>query len=199
MSNTIVLASNNTGKLKEIRHYFSDLNYTIVSQADYNISSVEETGKTFIENALLKAHHVSQHSNQAILADDSGLIVNQLKGEPGLHSARYAGEPCSDANNNQKLLQALHHTPPKDRTAYFICVLVFLRFPSDPVPLISQGIWHGNILTQPQGKDGFGYDPLFFVPKYECTAAQLPLHVKNQISHRAQALHKMRQQLNTLE
>lgn len=198
MQQTIVFASHNSGKVQEVHHYFSPFDYNIIAQNDFHVPPVAETGKTFIENALIKAHHATQYSKHPVLADDSGLVVDFLNGQPGLHSARYAGEPCSNEKNNQKLLQALQHASPSQRRAYFICVLVYLRHPADPVPLISQGLWHGQILTAPQGTQGFGYDPLFFIPEHHCSAAELSLTIKNKISHRAQALEKMRKQLQTL-
>lgn len=198
MKQQIIFASNNPGKIQEVKHYFATFAYDIIAQNDFNLPSVKETGQSFIENALLKARHAAQHCQAPVLADDSGLVVDALQGEPGLHSARYAGEPCSDKKNNQKLLEALQNTIHQQRNACFVCVMVYLRHPSDPIPLIAQGLWHGQILTSPQGEQGFGYDSLFFVPTYDCSAAELPLKIKNKISHRAQALTKMCQQLKKL-
>lgn len=198
MQQPIVFASQNPGKVQEVNHYFTPFDYEVIAQNNFNVPPIAETGKTFIENALIKAHHAAQYCEHPVLADDSGIVVDFLKGQPGLYSARYAGEPCSNEKNNQKLLQALQHASPSQRSAYFICVLVYLRYPADPVPLISQGLWHGSILMAPQGTQGFGYDPLFFVPEHHCSAAELPLTIKNQISHRAQALNHMRQQLQNL-
>lgn len=186
---SFILASNNSGKLREFQTLLPT--YSIRPQSDFNIPSVEETGLSFVENALLKARHAAQHSHLAALADDSGLVVPALKGEPGIFSARYAGEHASSTENWQKLLATLAENPDLSRKAYFYCCLVFLRHTSDPTPLITEGYWHGEIATTPQGEHGFGYDPVFFIPDLGLTAAQLSSDEKNKRSHRGQALREL--------
>ncbi len=195
MTNNIVLATGNAGKLREIRALLTPLAFTVVPQGELGISDVAETGLTFVENALIKARHAAQHSGLPALADDSGLAVDALRGAPGIYSARYAGPHASDADNNQKLLQELAHTPDEQRTARYHCVLVYLRHAADPTPLICHGQWQGKILHAPQGNGGFGYDPLFFVPDEQCSAAELSAARKNAISHRGQALQELLRQL----
>lgn len=195
MTNNIVLATGNAGKLREIRALLTPLAFTVVPQGELGISDVAETGLTFVENALIKARHAAQHSGLPALADDSGLAVDALRGAPGIYSARYAGPHASDTDNNQKLLQELAHTPDEQRTARYHCVLVYLRHAADPTPLICHGQWQGKILHAPQGNGGFGYDPLFFVPDEQCSAAELSAARKNAISHRGQALQELLRQL----
>jgi XTP/dITP diphosphohydrolase len=184
----LVVATGNQGKLREIRQVLSPLGFEVKGQGEFNICSAEETGLTFVENAILKARHTCAQTGRAALADDSGLEVDALAGQPGIYSARYAGTDGDDAANNKKLLEALQNVPGEQRTARFQCVMVYLRHAEDPVPLICQGTWEGVIATEPSGDNGFGYDPLFFVPGQDCTAAQLPPVIKNQLSHRGQAL-----------
>ncbi len=191
---TIVLSSNNKGKIKEIQALLPD--YTIIPQAGYVQTEAEESGLTFVENALLKARHAARHCHLPVIADDSGLAVDALDGGPGIYSARYAGASSSDQDNNQKLLLKLAGIPFEERTARFICVLVMLQHAADPVPLIAQGVWVGKILFHPQGANGFGYDPLFWVPNYDCSSAELAPEVKNALSHRGQALRQLSSLLN---
>lgn len=188
---TLVLASNNQGKIVEFQQIFSTLNLpiSVVPQQQFNIPDAIEDGLSFIENAILKARHAAQLSGKPALADDSGLCVPILNGAPGIYSARYAGQHGNDALNNQKLLNEL--TPYRDGqpiAGYFACVLALVQHADDPLPLIFQGIWHGEILEQAQGTAGFGYDPLFYLPDLGKTSAELDKTYKNQISHRGQAM-----------
>ncbi len=184
----IVLASNNPGKVREIGAMLADSGIEILPQSAFAVSEVEETGLTFVENALLKARHAAEHTGLPAIADDSGLVVDALNGAPGIYSARYAGENASDADNLHKLLEAMADVPDEQRSARFVCLMVFLRHAADPLPLICQGIWEGRITTAPSGAGGFGYDPVFFVPEKGCTSAELPPEEKNRLSHRGQAL-----------
>ena len=183
---TCVLASGNQGKIREIQAILK--NHPILPQNQWNISEADETGTTFVENAIIKARHAALHCQLPAIADDSGLIVDALNGAPGVISARYAGVGASDEENVQKLLLALEGVPETERTARFICVLVFMCHADDPFPVIAQGVWEGRILTQPIGENGFGYDPVFWVDEYQCSSAQLPPDVKNSLSHRGKAL-----------
>ncbi len=182
----LVLASSNPGKLREFHGLLAPLQWDVVSQTTLGIGEAEEPHMTFLENALAKARHVASLSGLPALADDSGLCVPALGGEPGVQSARYAGEPRSDQRNNDKLVQALASV--EDRRAFYVCVLVFVESIQDPVPLVAEGRWAGEMLLLPRGDDGFGYDPLFYLPELGCTAAELPPDRKNRMSHRAQAL-----------
>lgn len=184
----LVLASGNRGKLKELQQLLAGRGIELLSQADFAVSDAEETGLSFVENAIIKARHACDCTGLPSIADDSGLEVDALSGQPGIYSARYAGMAASDADNNAKLLAALKDVPDELRTARFQCVLVFMRHAKDPVPEIFQGSWNGIILRQPVGENGFGYDPLFWVPDYRCSSAELPAEVKNKISHRGQAI-----------
>lgn len=188
MVNKIVLASGNAGKLKEFSQLFSSWNIEVVPQSEFEVPEAEETGLSFIENALLKARHASRISGLPALADDSGLAVDALGGAPGIYSARYAGPGASDADNNRKLLEALDGVPESERAASFHCALAFVRRHDDPVPLVCSAQWRGRILDKPAGEQGFGYDPLFFVESHGMTSAELPRETKNQLSHRAQAV-----------
>ncbi|AMO54667.1 nucleoside-triphosphate diphosphatase [Endozoicomonas montiporae] len=187
----IVLASGNQGKLKEFQHLLSNLNIDMLPQSQFNVDSVEETGLTFVENAILKARHAAKISGLPAIADDSGIEVDALNGQPGIYSARYAGEGATDAENNARLLKNLEGLEESQRTARFHCVLVYLRHADDPTPLVCHGSWEGCILEASSGDHGFGYDPLFFVPSEGCSAADLPKDVKNSISHRAVAMSKL--------
>ncbi|TFH87562.1 RdgB/HAM1 family non-canonical purine NTP pyrophosphatase [Billgrantia azerbaijanica] len=184
----LVLASGNAGKLREFHQLLLPLGVAIRPQADFGVGDVEETGLTFVENALLKAREASRISGLPALADDSGLAVDALHGQPGIYSARYAGEPKSDTRNNAKLLEAMAEVPAGARTARYWCVLVLLRHAEDPVPLIVQRCWEGEVLTEPRGAGGFGYDPLFWLPDQGRTAAELSADEKNRLSHRGRAL-----------
>lgn len=192
-SDKIVLASSNRGKIKEIQNILS--NHTIITQQSLNITEVEETDSTFIENAILKAKNAAKHSNLPAIADDSGLVIDALQGAPGIISARYAGETATDTDNLNLVLQNMEHTPSSERSARFICVIVLMRHAKDPFPLIAQASWEGKILTKPQGSNGFGYDPIFWLDKENCSSAELSPAKKNQLSHRAQALRLLEQQL----
>ncbi len=191
MSQRIVLATGNTGKLREFSAMLTDLGLEFIRQSDLNVPDIPETGLTFVENALLKARNAAQHTGLAAMADDSGLVVDALGGAPGLYSARYAGEPSNDAANNAKLLQALQDIPQAQRSARFYCCIVYLRHANDPTPIIAEAAWEGTILTAAQGQNGFGYDPLFWVPSEQCSSAQLPPEIKNRLSHRGQALRRL--------
>jgi len=184
----IVLASNNKGKVHELDKMLSSLNMEVLPQATFNIEDADETGLTFIENAIIKARHASAIANLPAIADDSGLEVDFLNGAPGIYSARYSGEDATDEQNLLKLLDALKDVSEEKRTARFQCLLVYLRHANDPTPLICQGTWEGVITTKPQGENGFGYDPIFYVPEYNCTSAQLSSEQKNKLSHRGIAL-----------
>ncbi len=185
----IVLASNNAKKLKELDTILAPLGWELIPQGELGIPEAEEPHVTFVENALAKARHAARLAGMPALADDSGLCVEALGGAPGVQSARYAGEPKSDARNNEKLLAALAGRD--SRAAHFVSVIVFVRHADDPQPLIAEGEWHGEIIAEQRGAGGFGYDPLFFVPAFGKTAAELEPAVKNGISHRAQALQSL--------
>jgi XTP/dITP diphosphohydrolase len=189
----LVLASNNTGKLREFAQLFAPLGIELLPQSAFNVGEAEEPHLTFVENALAKARHCAQATGLPALADDSGICVTALNGAPGVYSARYAGEPKSDARNNDKLLVELAGKP--DRRAHYVCVLALCHSTDDPQPLLAEGEWHGEILTAPRGMGGFGYDPFFFVPTHGCTAAELDAAEKNRISHRGIALQKLLQLL----
>lgn len=190
----LVLASNNIGKIREIQALLP--NHSIIPQSEFVQSEAEETGITFVENALLKARHAAQHCQFPVLADDSGLVVDALSGAPGIISARYAGIGASDQDNVSKLLMELEGAPLEGRTARFICVIVLIEHVNDPVPVIAQGIWEGRILFHPTGANGFGYDPVFWVPGHNCSSAELSAEVKNSLSHRGQALRQLATVLN---
>lgn len=191
----IVLASNNSGKLNEFQELFSMTSLTLVPQAELGVADIEETGLTFIENALLKARNAAKCTGLPAIADDSGLCVDYLKGEPGIYSARYAGTHGDRVANVAKLHKKMLNVDKVNRKARFICVLAFLRFELDPTPIIVQGTWEGEIAKELQGTGGFGYDPLFFVPALDCTAAQLNDNTKNKLSHRAKAMGELMTQL----
>lgn len=182
----LVVASSNAGKLKEFSALLMPLGIQVISQEELGVASVPEPFSSFLENALAKARHAANVTGLAALADDSGLCVSALQGAPGVHSARYAGPLADDSANNLKLLSALHGCT--DRRAYYVCVLVWIRSPDDPMPVVIQQAWHGHITETPKGNQGFGYDPYFYIPELGCTAAQLSLADKNQISHRGKAL-----------
>ena len=184
----IVVATGNRGKLAELSRLLAPTGIEVYSQSDAGIEPPEETGLTFIENALIKARHASAGTGLPALADDSGLSVDALDGAPGIYSARYAGESADDAANNRKLLERLADVPAEARTARYHCALVLLRHPSDPLPLVCSASWEGMILSEPRGTGGFGYDPLFFVPSLGRSAAELDPERKNQLSHRGRAL-----------
>jgi XTP/dITP diphosphohydrolase len=184
----IVLASNNKGKVREFGQILSTIDLEVLPQATFNIEDADETGLTFVENAIIKARHASAIAGLPAIADDSGLEVDFLNDAPGIYSARYSGEGATDEKNLLKLLNALKDVPEEKCSARFQCVLVYMRHAEDPTPLICQGTWEGRIITKPQGENGFGYDPIFYVPKYKCTSAQLKSEQKNKLSHRGIAL-----------
>lgn len=188
MMERLVLASGNAGKHRELSAMLEPLGIELALQSDWDVPSVPETGMTFVENALIKARHAASATGLPALADDSGLMVDALGGAPGLHSARYAGAGASDADNVARLLDALADIPDARRDARFVCLLVLLRSAGDPAPVICEGRWPGRIAEAPRGDRGFGYDPVFLVPRHDCTAAELDAGTKNRISHRGQAL-----------
>jgi len=185
----IVLASGNLGKIKEIQAILEG--HPIIAQSAFNITEAEETGSTFVENAIIKARHAAFYSQLPAIADDSGIVVDALKGAPGVISARYAGIGASDQDNVQLLLKELEGVSESQRTARFICVMVFMEHANDPTPLIAQGVWEGLINTKAIGSQGFGYDPVFWVPSQQCTSAELPATVKNALSHRGLAVRSL--------
>ena len=194
----VVLASGNKGKLAEFQAMFTDSKIEILPQSSFEVIEAEETGLSFIENAILKARNASAQTLMPALADDSGLAVQALKGAPGIFSARYAGEPSNDLANIRKLLEDMASIEADQRQAQFICALAFVRHAEDPVPVVAVGYWNGEILSTPSGSEGFGYDPVFYVPSESCSAAQLSKARKNALSHRGQALKELYQQFETL-
>ncbi|MDO8176882.1 MAG: RdgB/HAM1 family non-canonical purine NTP pyrophosphatase [Undibacterium sp.] len=193
MMQKIVLASNNQGKLKEFGQILASLNISLHAQSEFDVPEAEEPYFTFVENALTKARHAARLTGLPALADDSGLCVNALNGAPGVLSARYAGEPKSDARNNQELVANL--AAYQDRSAYYYCVLVYVRSEFDPQPIIADGRWSGEIISSPRGEHGFGYDPHFWIPSLEKTVAELSPEQKNSLSHRGQALRSLLEKL----
>ncbi len=196
MSSKVVLASNNAGKLQEFQQLLADRDLDVLPQAQFNVCEVEENGLSFVENAIIKARHASSIAKLPAIADDSGLEVDFLDGAPGIYSARFAGADANDVSNNQKLLELLDGVADEQRSARFQCVLVYLRHPLDPTPLICQGTWEGRILTAPRGTNGFGYDPLFLEPTSGLASAELSKAEKNTRSHRAKALQCLLAQLS---
>jgi XTP/dITP diphosphohydrolase len=192
----IVLASSNPGKLKEFQQLLAGVGLDVRAQSEYDVVDADETGLSFVENAILKARNACEATGLPALADDSGIEVDALNGAPGIYSARFSGAGASNASNNQKLLDELDGTPEAQRTARYQCVLVYMRHGTDPTPLICQGSWEGRILTAPAGDGGFGYDPLFYVPTHNCAAAELSKDEKGRISHRALALRALLTQLS---
>ncbi|PKL94632.1 MAG: non-canonical purine NTP pyrophosphatase, RdgB/HAM1 family [Gammaproteobacteria bacterium HGW-Gammaproteobacteria-8] len=192
----LVIATENAGKLAEFRQMLEPRGFEVLPQADFSVAEVEETGASFVENALLKARAAAAASGVPALADDSGLVVDVLEGRPGIRSARYAGEPANPKANIERLLEELQGLPRERRGASFYCCLVLLRYPEDPAPLIATGRWQGYILEAPRGEGGFGYDPVFLEPRLDVTAAELPAVEKNRISHRGKALEQLLAQLD---
>lgn len=188
---TIVLASGNKGKLREFNQMFAELPYTIQPQSEFDVGDVEETGLTFVENAIIKARHAAQVTGLPVIADDSGIEVDALQGAPGIYSARYAGVGATDKDNLNKLLNDMSGVTTEQRNCRFQCVLVLMRHPNDPTPLIAQASWEGQLLTAPSGENGFGYDPIFWLEDKQCTSAELAPDVKDTLSHRGQALRKL--------
>lgn len=184
----VVLASGNAGKLREFNIMLNDCGFDVRAQSEFDVTEVPETGLTFVENAIIKARNACQQTGLPAIADDSGIEVDALSGAPGIYSARFAGPNSKDSDNNAKLLVDLAHIPAEKRTARYQCVLVFMRHPLDPTPIIAQGSWEGTILDAPRGNEGFGYDPLFWVDSHQCASAELSKDIKNSISHRAKAM-----------
>lgn len=184
----IVLATGNKKKVEELNSLLANQNIQVVPQSEFNVDSVPETGTTFVENAIIKARHAARVTGLPAIADDSGIEVDALLGRPGVYSARYAGEDASDQENLDKLLDEMNGVPKILRSARYWCVLVYMRHADDPTPIICQASWEGQIATEPSGENGFGYDPIFFLPENNCTAAQLDPESKNMLSHRGKAL-----------
>jgi XTP/dITP diphosphohydrolase len=192
---TLVLATGNQGKVKELSELLHAQGIKIVPQSDFQVPDADETGTTFVENAIIKARHAAKITGLGAIADDSGLVVNALNGAPGVYSARYGGEHATDNDNVIKLLQAMQNVPPTQRKASFHCVLVYMRHFEDPTPVICHGVWQGEIANKAMGEQGFGYDPVFWLQDRQLTSAQLPRELKNQLSHRGQALASLVQHL----
>jgi XTP/dITP diphosphohydrolase len=193
--NKVVLATGNKGKVKELAVMLSDLGIEVLPQSEFAVTEVAETGSTFVENAIIKARHAAKHTGLAAVADDSGLAVDALGGAPGVYSARYSGEQATDQSNIIKLLDTMADIPKDKRQAKFLCVLVFMRHADDPTPIICQGEWFGEITSEQQGDNGFGYDPVFWVEQQNCSSAQLSPEQKNTLSHRGKALKLLLTQL----
>jgi len=192
MSNKrIVLASNNAGKVREINQLLENSGIEVLPQEQFDIEDAVEDGLTFVENAIIKARHAANLSGLPAIADDSGIEVDALNGAPGIYSARFAGEGSSDEENLLKLLREMQDIPEEQRGARFQCLMVYMRHAEDPTPIICQGTWEGRILTAPQGENGFGYDPVFFVPEQQCSSAELDAATKNSLSHRGKALQQL--------
>jgi XTP/dITP diphosphohydrolase len=192
---TIVLATGNAGKVRELQELLADSYYEIRPQSDYGTPEAVEDGLGFVENALIKARNASKHTGLPAIADDSGIAVDALNGAPGIYSARYAGAGASDEQNLRLLLQNMQGVDDDERTARFICLMVYVRHAEDPTPIICQGVWEGTLLREPSGENGFGYDPIFFVAEKGCSSAELPADEKNRLSHRGKALQCLVQQL----
>ncbi|MGB1427617.1 MAG: XTP/dITP diphosphatase [Cycloclasticus sp.] len=195
MSQQIVLASGNQGKIAEIQAMLQHHDIEVISQSFFEVPDIEETGTTFIENAIIKARHAAKITGLPAIADDSGLEVDAINGQPGVYSARYAGLPSNDTLNTKKLLKALDGIPEKKRSARFHCLMIFMAHATDPSPLIGQGTWEGRIAFQEAGDNGFGYDPVFYSPEHQCVSAELTATIKNRVSHRAQALNQLMPQI----
>jgi XTP/dITP diphosphohydrolase len=191
----VVLATGNKGKVKELARMLSCLDFEVLPQSEFDVTEVAETGTTFVENAIIKARHAAKQTGLPAIADDSGLAVHALSGEPGVYSARYSGDQATDLSNITKLLDAMAGIPIEKRQAKFLCVLVFMRHADDPTPIICQGEWCGEIATEQQGENGFGYDPVFWVKEQNCSSAQLSPEHKNTLSHRGKALKLLLTQL----
>ena len=187
----IVLASSNPGKVREINQLLATLDLQVQPQSTFGVVDAEETGLTFVENAILKARNAARHTGLPAIADDSGIEVDALNGAPGIYSARFAGDNASDQANLEKLLAELDGLPEAQRSARFQCLMVFMEHANDPTPLICQGTWEGRILPAARGDYGFGYDPVFYVPTHDCSSAELPAEIKNALSHRGQALRQL--------
>ncbi len=193
----VTLASSNKGKLAEFQQLLSGLNFDVVPQSEFQVPDAIENGLSFVENAIIKARHASKLTGLPAIADDSGLEVDFLNGAPGIYSSRFSGENATDEKNNQRLLSLLQEAEENERTARFQCLLVYMRHPEDPTPIICQGTWEGLITLNPEGDNGFGYDPLFFIPEFNCTSAQLEKTQKNKVSHRGKAMAQLLKRLST--
>lgn len=193
----VVLATSNSGKLRELRAMLSQTDWEVLPQSKFDVPDAIEDGLSFVENAIKKARHACALTELPAIADDSGLEVDALLGAPGIYSARYAGEGASDEENLQKLLLAMQSVPEEERSARFRCLMVYMRHKQDPSPVICEGSWEGRITLQKQGENGFGYDPIFYVPTHDRCSAQLSAEQKNEISHRGQALAALAEKLNT--
>lgn len=187
----VVLASGNPGKVREIGEMLKALSIEVVPQSEFDVPEAEETGTTFVENAIIKARNAAQHTGLPAIADDSGIEVDALNGAPGVYSARYSGPKADDEANNRKMLDELSGVADEERTARYQAILVYMSHAGDPTPLISQGSWEGRILKQARGENGFGYDPIFYVPEHDCSSAELSPETKNQLSHRGKALREL--------
>src|SRR5690554_1704478 len=192
---SLVLATGNKGKVAELQHVLAPLGVQVLPQSHFQVTDADETGLTFVENAIIKARHACAATGLPALADDSGLAVDALQGSPGIYSARYAGEHATDITNIEKLLADLQDVPEHERGAAFHCVLVYMSHANDPTPIIAHGLWQGRIALQASGQAGFGYDPIFYVPTHHCTGAELAPEVKFELSHRGHALRQLLQQL----
>lgn len=203
MTKKVVLASSNAGKLREFKALLAQCDFDVLPQSEFNIPEADETGLTFVENAIIKARNACEHSGLPAIADDSGIEVDVLNGQPGIYSARFSNgwndSPASDHNNNDYLLHKLQDVEAERRTARYQCVLVYMRHSADPTPIICQGSWEGRILFEEQGNNGFGYDPLFYVPEFDCASAQLDKALKNKISHRGRALQALLTELRKIQ
>jgi XTP/dITP diphosphohydrolase len=195
MPKKVVLASGNEGKLVEFRAMLASQDFDVHSQAEYGVESCPETGLSFVENAILKAQNAARQTGLPAIADDSGIAVNALRGAPGVYSARYAGEHASDEENLLKLITDYRACDSADSSCRFICVIVYVEHENDPLPVICEGIWQGEMVSEPRGKNGFGYDPIFWLAEHQCTSAELSPAVKNSLSHRGIALRKLVQRL----
>jgi len=194
----IVLASGNQGKLREFAQILQQFDFEVIPQSQFKVPDVAETGLSFVENAVIKARNAAQHTGLPAMSDDSGIEVDALDGSPGIYSARFAGPNATDADNNKLLIEKLKDIPDAQRTARYHCVIVYMHHANDPMPLICQGSWEGKVLHEPHGQHGFGYDPFFYVPTHNCTSAELLPEVKNQLSHRGQALRALQTALQNL-
>lgn len=191
----VALASSNAGKLSELSELLVDFEIELVPQSDHGVAPAEETGASFVENAIIKARHAASILGLPAIADDSGLVVDALDGAPGIHSARFSGPEGTDAANIEKLLGLLDGLPVEQRTARFYCCIVYLRDAEDPIPIVCEGEWCGRVLTAPRGSGGFGYDPVFYAPEFDCSAAELAAEQKHAVSHRAKALRRLASRL----
>ena len=191
----LVVASSNPGKLQELSQLFDGLNYQLYPQSEFGVVEVPETGTTFVENAIIKARNAAQHTGFAAIADDSGIEVDALNGEPGVYSARFAGADASDEANNALLMEKLRSVPEQQRSARYRAVIVYMRNAADPSPIICEGSWEGSIILEPRGAGGFGYDPCFYLADQGCTSAELSPELKNELSHRGQALRELLEKL----